>query len=453
MRHLRRIFNPVQHRPKHRVLASPPKMLALGFIGLILIGAILLKLPFATKEHISWFEALFAATSAVTVTGLSIFDVSTALSFWGKLIVIALVQVGGLGFVTFAILAASTLGRRITLGQQALAMEAFNQNNVNKLQNTALAVIKYTAGIQLIAFLMLGTWWAALGGTVTDAFFRAFFHVSMSFNNAGFMLYAPDNSIFHRDLVTVLITTASIIIGGIGFPVLQELIHKRRWSRFSVYSKSVIIATALLNIFGFLIIWMVEAQNPLTIKDFSWWQQALASWAQTISSRTAGFEAMAPENMRNASIVLIIFYMLIGGGSFSTASGIKINTLIVLFLAVRAYFRQQAQVVLMHRTIPPSTIQKALALVFVTTTWVLLGVFLISLFDELPFRSVFFEVVSAISTTGMGDGITAELSLPSQMIILLYMYLGRLGPLTLVYVLATRKSSHVTYPETHFQVG
>lgn len=453
MRGLQRIFSRNQPSHKQHVQASPPKILAMGFLVLIMAGTFSLKLPFSTTTHISWFEALFAATSAVTVTGLSIFDVSTTLTFWGKMVVIVLVQIGGLGFVTFAILAASTLGRRISIGQQALAMEAFNQTNVNKLQNTAATVIKYTAGIQLIAFLALGLWWVALGATAADAFFRALFHVSMSFNNAGFMLYAPDTSIFYRDFFTVLITTLSIIIGGIGFPVLHDLIHKRRWSRFSVYTKVVIIATVLLNIFGFLVIWAVESSNPLTIRDLSWWQQALASWVQAVSSRTAGFEAMAPENMRNASIVLIIFYMLIGGGSFSTASGIKINTLIVLFVAVRAYFRQQAHVVLMHRTIAPSTVQKALALVFVTVTWVILGMFLISIFDELPFRSVFFEVASAISTTGMGDGITAELSLPSQTIILLYMYLGRLGPLTLVYVLATRRGSHVTYPETHFQVG
>lgn len=453
MNRLRRVIVTRGSKRRQQVIASPPKILAMGFIVLILIGTALLKLPFVTRTPITWFEALFAATSAVTVTGLSIFDVSNTLTLWGKLIVIILVQIGGLGFVTFAILAASTLGKRITLGQQALAMEAFNQTNVNELHSTAVSVIKYTLGIQFIAFICLGLWWVGLGASLFDAFFRALFHVSMSFNNAGFMLYAADSSIFHRDLVTVLITTFSIIIGGIGFPVLQDLIHKRRWSRFSVYSKAVIIATIWLNIIGFVIIWAVESSNPLTIQAYSWWQQALASWTQTISSRTAGFEAMNPENMRNASIILIIVYMLIGGGSFSTASGIKINTLIVLFMAVRAYLRQQADVVLMYRTISPSTVQKALALVFVTLVWVLLGIFLISIFDELPFRSVFFEVVSAISTTGMGDGITSKLSVPSQIVILIYMYLGRLGPLTLVYVLATRKGSRVSYSETHFQVG
>src|SRR5699024_1908700 len=240
---------------------------------------------------------------------------STTLTFWGKKVVILLVHIAGLGFGTFAILAASSLGRRISVVPQALAMDAFTQTNVNKLQNTSARVIQYAAGLQFIAFLALGRWWLALGATAADAFFRALFHVSMSFNNAGFMLYAPDTSIFYRDFFTVLITTLSIIIGGIGFPVLHDLIHKRRWARFSVYTKVVIIATVLLNIFGFLVIWAVESSNPLTIRDLSWWQQALASWVQAVSSRTAGFEAMAPENMRNASIVLIIFYMLIGGGS------------------------------------------------------------------------------------------------------------------------------------------
>src|SRR5690625_419390 len=210
MSRLRRVIAPGRSRRKQQVIASPPKILALGFVALILVGTCLLKLPFATKSPISWFEALFAATSAVTVTGLSIFDVAGTLTFWGKLVVIILVQIGGLGFVTFAILAASTLGKRITLGQQALAMEAFNQTNVNELQSTAVSVIKYTLSIQLIAFICLGVWWMILGASAPIAFFRAFFHVSMSFNNAGFMLYAPsDTSIFHRDLITVLITTLS----------------------------------------------------------------------------------------------------------------------------------------------------------------------------------------------------------------------------------------------------
>lgn len=452
---LRRIWHTIQPsaHTRHRVPASPPKILALGFIAFILLGTLLLKLPWATTKPISWFDALFAATSAVTVTGLSIFDVAHTLSLWGKIIIIVLVQIGGLGFVTFAILAATTLGRRISIGQQVLAMEAFNQTNVNKLQQTAHAVIKYTFSIQLIAFILLSLWWMASGEHYQESIFRALFHVSMAFNNAGFMLFSPDSSIFHRDAITVLITTFAIIIGGIGFPVLQDLFHKRRWSRFSVYSKAVLLTTLILNVVGFVVIWAVEANNPLTIKDLPWWQQGLASWLQAVSSRTAGFESMAPEHMRNASMILLIFYMLIGGGSFSTASGIKVGTLIVLFIAVRAYFRQQSDAILMHRTISASTVQKALALVFIMVTWVIFGMFFISLFDELPFRSVFFEVVSAISTTGMGDGISSELSRPSQILIMLYMYIGRLGPLTLVYALATRRGSHVSYPDTHFQVG
>jgi len=440
------------HKQPH-VPASPPKILAMGFVAFIVLGAVLLKLPGATTTPISWFEAIFAATSAVTVTGLSIFDVAHGLTAWGKVVIILLVQIGGLGFVTFTVLAATTLGRRITLGQQALAMEAFNQTNVNTLQQTALAVIKYTITIQLIAFVLLSFWWSYTGESSGYPIFRALFHVSMAFNNAGFMLFAPESTIFRQDAVAVLITTLAIIIGGIGFPVLQDLFNQRRWSRFSVYTKVVLIATLVMNIAGFLILWGVEASNPLTLKELPWWQQGLAAWLQAVSSRTAGFKAFDVEHMRNASIMLLVFYMLVGGGSFSTASGIKINTLIVLLVAVRAYLRQQANIVLMHRSISASTVQKALALVFVTIMWVVLGIFLIALFDDMPFRSILFEVVAAISTTGMGDGITAQLSWPSQTLILLYMYIGRLGPLTIVYVLATRRSSRIAYPETHFQVG
>lgn len=446
-------LTPPKHLHRSNLAGSPPKVLALGFVGLVLLGMVLLKLPWATQQPISWFEALFTAASAVTVTGLTLFDVSTHLSLFGKVIILVLVQIGGLGFVSFTILAASTLGRQITLGQQALAMEAFHQTNVNKLQQTAYMVVRYTLTIQLLAMLLLAGWWILKDEQIGQAALRAVFHVSMSFNNAGFILFTGPDHLFYRDAPTVLITTAAIILGGIGFPVLQDLFHRRRWTRFSVYSKSVIIATLVLNLAGFAIIWAIESNNPLTIKQLDWGQQALVSWLQTVASRTTGFEPMAVEYMHNSSVMLIMMYMFIGGGSFSTASGIKINTLIVLFMAVRAYFRQQSDVVLMNRTLPASTVQKALALVFVTVNWIILGVFFISLFDDLPFRSVFFEVVSAITTTGMNNDMTPLLSTPSQILILLYMYIGRLGPLTLVYVLATRRAQHVRYAETHFQVG
>src|SRR5690625_3327851 len=236
---------------KHRhVLASPPKILALGFLACIILGAISLKLPWSTFEPITWFEAFFTATSAVTVTGLSLFNVTDQLTLLGKVIISILVQVGGLGFVTFAILAASSLGRRISIDQQVLAMEAFNQTNVNKLHHTAFMVIKYTLSIQIIAMALLALWWAYTGESQNNPLYTAVFHVSMAFNNAGFMLFNANPTMFHQDAVTVGITTLSIIIGGIGFPVLQDIFHHRRWSRLSVYSKVVIIATIILNKIG-----------------------------------------------------------------------------------------------------------------------------------------------------------------------------------------------------------
>lgn len=439
------------HRPN--VSASPPKVLALGFIALILIGMMLLKLPWSTTKSIGWFEAFFTAVSAVTVTGLTLFDLASGLTLFGKAVVLVLVQIGGLGFVSFTILAATTLGRHITLGQQALAMEAFHQTNVTKLHQTAHMVVRYTLSIQLLAMALLALWWAGTGSGIGSAVLRAVFHVSMSFNNAGFILFDAPADMFYRDVPTVFITTAAIILGGIGFPVLQDLFHTRRWSRFSVYSRAVIIATIILNLFGLLVIWAIERNNPLTIQHLSWWEQGLTAWVQTVASRTTGYEPMSVQSMHNSSVMLIMVYMFIGGGSFSTASGIKINTIIVLFLAVRAYLQQQNDVVLMSRTISASTVQKALALVFVTVSWIIFGVFFIALFDELPFRSILFEVVSAITTTGMNNDMTSLLSRPSQILILLYMYIGRLGPLTLVYVLATRRAQRIQYAETHFQVG
>ncbi len=432
--------------------ASPPIVLAAGFLCLILLGTLLLWLPISGLGPISLFQAFFMATSAVTVTGLTIIDPAVALSQFGQIVLITLVQLGGLGFVTFAVISAITLGHRMSLQHQALALEAFNQTSVSKIRGTAFLVFKTSIAIEAIAAVVLTLWWWRDLPLLT-ASYRAVFHTIAAFNNAGFSLFSSSLAQFVDDPVTVLTISSLIILGGIGFPVLGDIGNKKRWVTLLPYTKVILLGTLTLNLVGFVSIWLLESNNAGTLGALSLPGQALAAWMQSVTSRTAGFTTIDITQLHDTSTLLIIMLMFIGGGSLSTASGIKIGTFIVLLAAVYSYIFHKKEVVLLKRSISPDTVQKSLALVLVTGALAFGSVLLMTIFEKAPFISILFEVVSALSTTGMSRDLTPHLSLPSQALLTVLMFVGRLGPLTLVYSLATRKRSRVRYPEADFQVG
>lgn len=432
--------------------ASPPIVLAAGFILLIALGTALLSLPAAVREPITLTQAFFMATSAVTVTGLAVIEPAISLSRFGQTVLIALVQLGGLGFVTFAVVAAITLGKRLSLQHQALALEAFNQTSVSKIRRTAFSVLKIALLIEGLAMIILFAWWAR-DYPIDSALYLAVFHSIAAFNNAGFSLFPGSLAQFVSDPVTILVITACIVLGGIGFSVLADVSHKRRWSGLMPYTKVVLLGTVALNLFGFIAVWAIEFRNPSTLGELPLHGQALAAWLQSVTSRTAGFTSIDVASLRDSSTIIVMALMFIGGGSLSTASGIKVGTFVVLVAAVYSYIFQRKEVVLLKRSISPETVQKSLALVVVTTALIFIGTLLITLMEDAPFLSLLFEIVSAVSTTGMSHGITPGLSPPSQLMLTLLMFAGRLGPLTLAYSLATQKRSRIRYPATDFQVG
>ena len=441
--------------PHHRTRtlgASPPLVLALGFLALILIGAVILSLPQAAVERLSFFEALFMATSAVTVTGLTVVDPASELTHFGQITLALLVQIGGMGFVTFAVIAAITMRKRISVSQQALALEAFNQTSVSRIRSTALQVFKIAAVIELTAAVILFLRWV-IDMPWQTALYRALFHAVTAFNNAGYSLFHDSLVPVSGDVIAVMTLSGLIILGGIGFSVLADVNQKWQWRSLQAYTKLILIGTLILNLIGFSALWLLEANNPKTLGMLGMGDQALAAWMQSAATRTAGFTTMDIQYLRDPTQLILILLMLIGGGSLSTASGIKIGTLIVLLAAVRSYIRQRQEVVLMERTVAPETVQKALALFLITGALYFFGVLVMTLLEDLPLISILFEVASALSTTGMSHGITGKLSVPSQILVMVLMFTGRLGPLTLVYTLATRKRSRIRYPEGNFQVG
>lgn len=431
---------------------SPPVVLAAGFFALILVGTLLLSLPIATQQPISVFTAFFMATSAVTVTGLTVIEPATALSHFGQIVLISLVQLGGMGFVTFAVISAITLGKKLSLNYQALALEAFNQTSVSRIRRTAFYVFKVSIIIEAIAIVILTLWWSR-DYPILTALYRAIFHTIAAFNNAGFSLFPSSLAQFVGDPVTVLTITSLIILGGLGFSVIGEVSQKRRWAPLIPYTKVILLGTLALNLIGFILLWLIEHNNPETLGSLPAHAQGLAAWMQSVTARTAGLSTIDISKLRDSSTLVIILFMFIGGGSLSTASGIKVGTFVVLLAAMYSYIAQRPEVVLLNRSIAPAVIQKSLALVLLTCMLGFSSLLIITLLEDLPLLDLLFEVVSALSTTGLSRNLTADLSTPSQMLLTLLMFAGRLGPLTLIYSLATQKRSRIRHPGTEFQVG
>ena len=432
---------------------SPPLVLAIGFIGLILVGAALLKTPWATTAPLSWMQSIFTATSAVTVTGLVVVDTGTHFTHFGQIVIALLIQAGGLGFMTFAVVAAMSLGARIGLGHQKVVQEAMNQTSLARVTHTARSVVLYSLVIEAVGWLLLWLVWLEPLGAGRAAY-DAFFYTISAFNNAGFAL-APDSlSDFVGHPAVNAIITALFIIGGIGFAILIDLRRNRRWSRLSPNTRLILIATLAINLVAFLLVWWLEADNPATLGALSLGDQIQAAWFQAVTPRTAGFNTLPVNELTDATTVLTLLLMYIGGGSMSTASGIKVGTFVVMILATYAFLRRRDEVTALHRTIESRQVMKALALSLISMMLIFLGIFvLIAIERNAEFLDIAFEVVSALSTVGLSRGLTGELSQAGEVVLIFLMYAGRLGPLTLAYFLATPKQKRVRYPRADIQVG
>ncbi|AVJ54942.1 Ktr system potassium transporter B [Idiomarina sp. OT37-5b] len=444
-----------QKRPRTRrrsINLSPPVILASGFLGLIVLGTLLLKLPFATEQPITWLESLFTATSAVTVTGLVVVDTGATFSGFGLSVITLLIQAGGLGFMTFAVVAAISLGGQVGLKQQMLAKEVMQQTSLGSIKKTAFAVVTLALVAEAIAIVVMTVYWTAEKGFV-NALLESVFYAVSAFNSAGFVLTPNGLVDYQAERTITLLISVLFVIGGLGFSVINNIYEKRRWNRFSVYSKAILIATLLINAVAMAILWLLESGNPATIGNMPWYDQAVNAWFQAVTPRSAGFNTVDTGAMTEASAVFTLLLMFIGGGSMSTAGGIKLGTFIILLLATYTFLRRREAVTLGDRTIPQDLVMKALAVTIVYLGLIFAGIFALMILNSLPFIDIAFEVLSASATVGLSRGITAEVTDSSQLILIFLMFAGRLGPLTLGYFVATPKKRHVRYPDTDIQVG
>jgi trk system potassium uptake protein TrkH len=439
---------------QHRTInLSPPSLLALGFLGLILIGSLLLMLPIAHHGEISWLEAIFTATSAVTITGLSVVNVGEAYTVFGQIVIMFLLQCGGLGFMTFAILAVMSLAPQLGLKQQVMAQESIGQTSLKKVSFTIKAVFLYSLFFEAIGTLILTLAWLK-EYQFSDALFYAAFYSVSAFNNGGFSLFPNSLMSFSGQYLITFTISMLYIIGGIGFLVLMDVKEHKRWRKLSTNSKLILSTILGLNLSAFIVLWLLEASNPQTLGLMSLGDQAVNAWFHATVPRSSGFHSLPMEQMSDASTLVTIFLMFIGGGSLSTAGGIKVGTFIIVVISVISFLRREDEIRLFNHSIPEKTTFKALAVVCITAALIMMGFMsLLILEPEQDFLDLLFEAVSAACTVGLSRGVTEELQPASLIILMLLMFTGRLGPLTLAYFIATPKKSRLKHPPSEIQIG
>ena len=432
---------------------SPPAILAMGFFSFIIIGTCLLKLPFVHQHDLSWIDALFTATSAVTITGLSTLNLATTFNHFGQLIILLLIQIGGLGFMIFAILAALSLSPKLGLKQQIMATETLGQTSLAKVAFVAKAVVLYTLFFELIGTLILTTAFTPIYGFAHSVYYAFFYSIS-AFNNAGFSLFSNSLEPFQHHYLVCITISFLYILGGIGFLVLMDIKKQKRWHKLSPNSKLILTTIAIINLLAFIMIWLLEANNPQTLGLMSFGEQAMHAWFQATVPRSSGFNTIDTSAMNHSTALFTMLLMLIGGGSLSTAGGIKVGTFVILVLAVISFLRRNDEIRIFNHSISVETTYKALAVVTITGMLIFIGCFVLFLLEpKLNVFDLMFEVVSAACTVGLSRGVTGELHDGSLLVLSILMFIGRLGPLSLAYLIATPQQSRLKHPTAHIQIG
>ncbi len=434
---------------------TPLAIIVLSFLGIIVLGIFLLKLPFSTQTGtaLSWVDSIFLSTSAVCVTGLStIADISGTLSVFGKIVLALLIQIGGIGIVTIAIYVLILLGIKIGVTERYIIKEALNQHSmsgvvrlVRSIVITTLIIEFFGMVINFIVFIQDFSFWKALGVSA--------FHSISSFNNAGFdILGSTSLQAYSGNVLLNLNTMLLIVVGGIGFIVIRDILASKRWSELSLYSKIVLKITAFLIVSGTLIIKLFEYANVT-------WLQAIF---QSITTRTAGFSTIDMNMFSFSTLVVIIVFMFIGASPNSTGGGIKTTTFYIMFKSVVSFMRGKP-VIVNNRRIDTETRNKAftlttLALVSVITVFIILTRIEANNPDiEMPFLKMLFETFSAFGTVGLSMGITPHLMPASKVILSVLMFMGRLGPITIFGIMNKNwglpQVSNVEYAKIKIIIG
>ncbi len=440
------------------------RTICLGFLAVIAIGTILLMMPFSSTTG-TWgnlIVALFTSTSAVCVTGLSIVDPGTYFSFWGQLFVVALVQIGGLGYMTATTILLLLLGAKFGLRDKVAIQQALDRTGIHDSAQLIRSIIALTLIFEISGvFLLLPVFTPKY--PLNEALWYAIFHSINSWNNAGFSLFKDSFIGYQTSVLLNLVVTGLVLFGGIGYGVILELFI---WSRdriernpkkmiFSLNFKVVVSTTIALLILGTIAFFLIEVKNPATFGALSLPNQILTAWFQAVTPRTAGFNTIDISKMTTAGLFLTIALMFIGASPGGTGGGIKTTTFRVLTSCTKAILQGKEEVFLYERSVDISLILKAVGVAVGSVATVILATILIALTDpKVSLIQILFEVVSAFATVGLSTGITASITAAAKLILVMTMYIGRVGILLLMAaLLGDPKPSLVRYPEENLIVG
>ncbi|SHH77960.1 trk system potassium uptake protein TrkH [Clostridium collagenovorans DSM 3089] len=444
---------------KSHIRLKPVQILALGFAFVIFIGACLLSLPISSAAGVStnFLDSLFTSTSAVCVTGLVTLDTGTYWSLFGQVIIMLLIEIGGLGFMSFATLIFLLLGKKITLKERLVMQEAMNSFSLQGIVKMARYILGFTFSVQAVGALLLSTQFIPDFGFKKGLFYGVFHSIS-GFCNAGFDLMGNFNSVtaYSGNAVVILTLSALIVIGGLGFCVWIEVYNYRMNRKLSLNSKIVLLMTAILIVGGTILMYLFEMKNPATLYGRPASEQFLSATFAAISPRTAGFNSIPLADMTLAGKFLTIVLMFIGGSSGSTAGGLKVTTTGILIIAVISVIKGREDAEIFKKRLPKELVYKAFAIFAISLILVISVTMVLSIVEsQASLEYLLFEATSAYGTVGLTLGLTQQLGVVGKIIISLTMYAGRVGPMTLALALGKRGSRSVAikYPEDKIMVG
>ena len=443
--------------PKPKELPAPQVVLAGGFAVLIAVGSLLLLLPFATApgQATSVLDALFTATSAVCVTGLVVVDTGTHWSPFGQAVILVLIQLGGLGFMTASTSLFLAIGRRTSLRERLLLRETLGAGALGDVTRLVRQIAIFALVAEAIGFVFLFTRFVQVAPLGT-ALWWSLFHAISSFNQAGFDLFGNFQSLtpFRQDAYLIMVTSLLIIAGGLSYSLFADAARTRSFGRLALNNKLVLVTTTALFALGTLVLLLTQLRDPTGAGQPSIAIQSLDAFFLSVSARSAGFSSLNVGALHEQSLFFIMGLMFIGGASGSTAGGIKVNTFSLLLLAVWSAIAGRTRTEAFGREVPQVLVYRAMAVALLALGIVFVSALILTSTETAPFIELLFEVVSAWATCGLSAGVTPSLSPIGRVVIILLMFIGRLGPLTLMIALTLRQREvSFRYPTEEIRIG
>lgn len=455
-------------KKKRGFVLSTTRMIMFGFLAAIILGTFLLSLPIATKsrEVTPFADALFTATTSICVTGLSTVVMVEQWSLFGQGVILLLIQFGGLGIVTFTTTILLAIGKKISLKDRLLIQDAYNLDTLQGLVKMTIRILKGTLLIELLGAIFYSIQFIPEFGAATGIWYSVFHSVS-AFCNAGIDLIGADGFTVYRSNVLInVVTMALIVIGGIGFPVWWDILNNYRETRrhikkkepikihLSLHTKIVLTTTAALILGGAVFTFCMEFRNPDTLKPLPLWEKIMASLFQSVTLRTAGFATIPQQMFKEGSCLIYLLLMLIGGSPSGTAGGIKTTTILLIVSTVISTVRGRSETELYKRKIREQYVKKALAVAGVSLAVLVVLTMALLAAENADFLDTLYEMTSAMATVGLSRNFTGTLSGAGKFIVIIGMYLGRIGPITMALAINPKNTGRkISYPEGKVMVG